>query len=308
MKFPFVLLALGLLACQSRTREGRPSPDPAAAVGSSHPSALGTVPGGSTDAMDEEWRKHVESVLNPSAKPYYTGPVGSLHGTVRMRGDAAPARDITSIPVGKCFDAHSRLKSVFRAGPNGELADVLVAATGYDALLKPVNTPLTLHTRGCAYDQQTAVVTFGQEILTQNHGPEAASPQLVGSPSKVLRFAIPGGNPTPVRPHKPGHFMLIDRSNPFNTVQVYALNYPTATVSDLQGHYEIHGIPVGEVTLNALLPSTGSGGEQKVTVVEGKSVEVNFELTFKLADYEATLKSAEVAPSASAAPHPTQLP
>jgi hypothetical protein len=301
MKVPFALLALALIACQSRTREGQPPPSPKVAARGETGSAAGAALSQalSAESTDAEWAKQVESIINPERLPYYTGPVGSIRGKIRIKGDPPPLREGEPIPVGKCFDAHKSLKSLFRVGPQGEVADVLVAATGYQGVLPPLKQAVTLEARGCAYSQQTAALMFGQDLATLNLGPEAVSPHLVGSPTKVMRFAVPGGMPTPVRPQKPGHYLLLDRSNPFNSVQVYVLNYPTVSVSDTRGDYVISGIPVGEVTLNALLPSTSDGAEQKVTVVAGQTVEVNLELTFNLADYQVRLKSAAAAPSAT---------
>jgi hypothetical protein len=299
MKVPFAVLALSLVACQSRTREGQPPPNPLAAASGATGPVAALSQALAAETTDAEWAKQVESVINPERLPYYAGPVGSIHGKTLIKGDAPPPREGEPIPVGKCFEAHKALKSLFRVGPQGEVADVLVAATGYKGVLPAPKQALTLEARGCAYTQQTAALMFGQDLATQNLGPEAVSPHLLGSPTKVMRFAVPGGSPTLVRPQKPGHYVLLDRSNTFNSVQVYVLNYPTASVSDTRGEYTIQGVPAGEVTLNALLPSTSDGAEQKVTVLAGQTVEANLELTFSLADYKARLKAAAAPPSAA---------
>jgi hypothetical protein len=288
MKCRVVSLLLALISCQSHTRDASPvetKGQPAA------PNVAASESPPSESQLDAAWHKQAEKQLNPNAAPYYSGPLGGISGTIFIRGDAPPPRATSKpIPVGKCFEAHKQLKSLFRVGPKGELADALIAATGYAGQLSPVTTPVRLEASGCAFKSHTVAMMLGQDLLISNRGPEPIAPHLLGNPTPVMRFAVPGGNPTPVRPTQLGHFMLVDRSNDVSSADVYTLAYPTATVSDLSGTFTISGVPAGEVTLSALLPTTGDVVEQKVTVVAGESAQVRLELDFDLKRYHARMQ------------------
>jgi hypothetical protein len=239
-----------------------------------------------------EVRQRASKLLNPEGKAYYRGPFGQLRGVVSLRGDAPPPDErLARVPVGKCFGAHKQLKAAFNVGPNAELADALVAVTGYAGQLEIPSEARVVDATDCAFARRTVAVMFGQELLVKNHGPSAISPQLAGSQS-VIRFAVPGGHPVPLFPPSPGRFVLLDRSHDFSSADVFALAYPTADVTDEQGRFSIKDIPVGEVTVNAYLPATGDTVEKKVTIVAGETQEVALELSFQRAEYDKKVKQA----------------
>jgi hypothetical protein len=62
---------------------------------------------------------------------------------------------------------------------------------------------------------------------------------------------------------------------------VFVLKYPTFAVTGLDGKYEITGVPVGEVTVSALLPVVMQSAQATNVKVEADKVtEVNLEITF----------------------------
>jgi hypothetical protein len=300
-----LVLFLASWSCQSKTRtnaseaavkqQEAPGGQAAEALGNAvkNPPKIAT-PGGdvaSPPPAAVEVRRRAEQVLNPQGKPYYRGPFGHIRGIVTLKGDAPPPDErLARVPVGQCFGSHKQLKTAFSVGPNGELADALVAATGYTSQLEIPTEAYVLGSTDCAFARRTVAVMFGQELLVKNHGPGAISPQLAGSQNGVIRFAVPGGHPVPLFPPNPGRFVLMDRTHDFSTADVFALAYPTADVSDEQGRFHIKNVPVGEVTLNAYLPATGQTVEKKLTVVEGQTLEVALELSFKRAEYDKIVK------------------
>src|SRR5690606_22961194 len=89
-----------------------------------------------------------------------------------------------------------------------------------------------------------------------------------------------------IPPKKPGRYQLVDSMRLYNVAEVYVLPYATATVTKANGTFELKGIPVGEVQINALLPQTESTEGKTVTVEAGKVTEVTFELPFDRAAYD----------------------
>ncbi len=221
----------------------------------------------------------------------YSGPAGVVRGVVRITGDDPPVLPGSDkIPVGKCFKAHERHRLLFRKDADGGVADVLVGITDYKATLPKATAPVVVTAEDCSISQRTVALNLGQSIHFKNRGPSAAMPQLIGLPTPAMMAAVPGGDPIVLTPHATGRFELIDRSHPYANAEVFVVNYPTITVTGEQGRFELAGIPVGEVKVSVLLPATGLSLEKRVQVEAGKPVEVNFDLHFELAKYQAALE------------------
>lgn len=228
-----------------------------------------------------------------------TVAVGSVRGVVRIVGDESPAMPKANlIPVGHCFSAHKMHSKVFRKGPDGAVADVLVAVTEYASDVPLPKTPVEVTMADCALSQRTVVLTMGQQIHAKNTGIVAAIPQLQGAPQAALVVAVPGGDPVVLTPVHPGRYILADVSHEYATADVFVLNYPTATVTDEAGKFEIQGIPAGQAKLSASLPDAGLTIEQAVVVEPGKTTEVALELRFDRAKWQATFDEAKAAASA----------
>lgn len=219
--------------------------------------------------------------------------VGSVRGIVRIRGDESPLMPkAAQIPVGQCFAAHKMHSKVFRRGANDAAADVLVAVTEYSADVPRPTTPVEVRMEDCALSQRTIVMTPGQQIHARNTGIVAAIPHLQGAPQAALVVAVPGGAPIVLTPIKPGRYLLVDSSHEYATADVFVLNYPTADVTDEEGKFEITGVPVGDVKLSARLPDAGLTVERRVTIEANKTTEVELELRFDRAQWQATVDAA----------------
>lgn len=243
-------------------------------------STKGPVPdaGPKLVAVSEE---RVEAVNNVKKQPHYQGPVGAIEGTVTMTGDAAP--DLTpyidKIPP-DCAIAVNTYGRLFREGDGRTVADVLVAATDYSGYVKPQVDHADLSARDCAWAKKTLAVTFGQRIEVKSADARPYIPQLLGGPSGALLVAVPGGDAVPMFPQEPGHYVLIDSMRLYSKADVFVVRYPTFDVTGINGRYRIEGVPVGPVTVSALLPPTSSHASHQVTVVANAAVRMDFALSF----------------------------
>jgi hypothetical protein len=239
----------------------------------------------------------LETALNPRHEKPYSGPIGAVRGVVRASGDPPPElpQILAKIPAGKCDDARAFYGKLFREGPGRELGDVLVAVTEYKGFL-PVSSPAKqVLARGCAFESRTIAMVFGQRLEVRSRSSETFIPHLVGARQAALVVAMPGGDPVSLFPEHPGEFLLVDQTHEFASADVIVLKYPTAVVTGLDGAFEIHDIPVGDVLVSAYLPVTGARESKRVTLVSGETTVVEFKLA-----YDASKQPVAPTPSASA--------
>ncbi|HSO00518.1 MAG TPA: hypothetical protein VLS89_19635 [Candidatus Nanopelagicales bacterium] len=252
----------------------------------------------------------VAKIMNPRGEATYSGPTGTLKGHVRIRGDAPPDTEL-SFPAGKCGEAAATYGRLFRVGQDGALADALVTVVGYNGFVpeKEEAEKVTIH--GCALARRTLAVSFGQRVEVSNLDPmESYMPYLDGAPTRAVMVAVPRGDAVKLYPPMPGHYMIRDQlPKPFMTSDVFVLKYATHDVTDLDGEYEISGIPVGKATVVAYLPVLNDEVKQEIEIKEGENL-VDLELRFDLAKWKERKQKKAGAPPAgsSTAARPTGAP
>ena len=242
-------------------------------------------------------RETADQELNPKGLPVYSGPVGSVRGVVKIKGDEPPLvpEMLKQLPAGACPQAHDLHRKLYRQGADRTLADVLVTVTEYQGYLPARGDALRVEAKGCAFGSRVLAITFGQRIDVFNLDTQPYMPRLIGTPSYALRVAMPGGSPVPVFAPKPGQYLLVDQTRDYMRSELFVLSYPTFAVTALDGHFEIAGVPAGHVKVTAYSPALGKIVEQSVDVAPGAASDVEFTVDFSESEYRERLKAAKPA-------------
>jgi hypothetical protein len=242
----------------------------------------------------------VAAMVNPDKLPEYSGPTGSIEGTITVTGDPAP---VTHADFSRCPDAEKMWGHTFREGPPGPngarpLADAIVVVTGYKGFYLPeTKEAKEVRIEGCATTTRTLTLTYGERIDVKNTSKDFWTPVLEPGSTMVLMMATPGGDPAKIYPKKPGHYLLSDRDRKYAVVDVYAFLHPLHTASSITGFYRIDGVPVGKLKVSSTHPQIDSNAEADVNVAAGVVHKVD--LVLKNANKDA---GPPAAPDAAAAP------
>jgi hypothetical protein len=224
----------------------------------------------------------VAAMLNPDELPAYSGPTGSVEGTIYVTGDPAPD---TPADFSKCPDAASMYGKAFREGepqtPGGPrwLADAVVAVTGYSGFyVRERSEAAPISIKGCGFDRRTLTMTFGQRIEVTNESKEFWTPRLEPGSTNLMMMAPPGGEAVKIYPRTPGYYRLVDHDRHYAFVELYAFLHPLHTTSKASGTYRIDGVPVGKLKVNTSHPRINGETAVDVDVREGVVLRVDLTL------------------------------
>lgn len=219
--------------------------------------------------------------------PAYTGPTGSIEGTVLVRGPDAP--DVPNLDVRACPAALDTYGKLFRAGPRRAdgarpLADAIVVVTGYAGYYLPEKSDVQRVTirANCAYPLRSIVLTFGQRLDIANDSKLPFAPYLEGAPLLTVMIAPPEqkGEPAKVFLPRADYFPLRDQLQKFVRGDVYVLRQPLHAVTDMAGHFRIDDVPTGKLKVGARLAAVLGEAVQDVDVRAGIVENVELVLTF----------------------------
>jgi hypothetical protein len=230
----------------------------------------------------------VEAFMNPQRLPLYEGPTGSIEGTVTIAGDSSP--DTLNRNYTKCPEGERAYKRLFREGParpdgSRPVADALVAVTGYTgAYIAEKKAARVVTIEDCAFSSRTIDMTIGQRLEIRNNTKDKIfAPAFLQAPSPLALVATPHGDPVNLYPQAPHIYTLYDRFGAgaeYMTGEVYVLVQPLHTITDLEGHYRIDGVPVGKVKVNALLGVIKKEASKGLEVRAGEIQSVDLELSY----------------------------
>ncbi len=277
-----VRLALGVVAASSLTAcKSKPQPEPVV-VGSV------TLPAPIASSLPTD-PKIVSAAVNPKGEAPYAGPTGSIGGIITVSGDPSPDMPEASMKIpADCAGAKDTYGKLFREGPGRALADVVVGATGYAGYVVEDAPAELADANGCAWSSRTYVMTFGQSLDVRSRDSRPYVPDLLGAGLKAQLVAMPRGDAIHLYPERPGRYQLMDSMRIFMLADVLVVKFPTHAVSGLDGRFLIPHVPVGKVTVSALLPATLEQAEKEVEVHAGELVEVPFALPFERKKWDAT--------------------
>ncbi|HEX7453516.1 MAG TPA: carboxypeptidase-like regulatory domain-containing protein [Polyangiaceae bacterium] len=232
--------------------------------------------------------KIVSAAVNPKGEVPYAGPTGTIGGIITVSGDAAPDMpEITAKIPADCDAAKETYGKLFREGPGRGLADVVVGVTGYAGYL-PEDAPAEIaDATGCAWNSRTYVLTFGQSLDVRSRDSRPYVPDLMGARLKAQLVAMPRGDAIHLYPEQPGRFQLVDSMRIFMLADVLVVKFPTHAVTGLDGRFVIPHVPVGKVSVSALLPATMEQAQKDVEVHSGELVEVSLALPFDRKKWDA---------------------
>lgn len=250
-----------------------------------------TVPAASTLASATPGgNAAVEAFPVPSGSQAYLGKTGTVVGKIFYKGPSPEPAYLQGVPKGCEPSAQATYGRTFRVGPAGELADALVAVTGYSGVVFPADAAVHTSIASCAMSSRTVAMMIGQRLeLANTDARETYLPVLKGTGIGRFQVAMPGGDPVKFYPQTEGRYELVDEMGKnYIKAFVYVLKFPTSAVTNVAGEFRIAGVPLGKAKLSAMLPQLNRGTEISIDVVEG---EQKVDLTLEV--------SAEVAPSAS---------
>jgi hypothetical protein len=286
-------LALNAAACQD---------EPAAA-----PATPAEQAAAAAKEAERQARETAQKALNPKGLPVYSGAVGTVSGVVKISGDEPPlvpemVAKLDQLPSGSCPRAIELHRKLYRQGVDRTLADVLVTVTEYQGFLPARGDAVRVEAKGCAFDARILAMTFGQHLDVYNLDNQGYMPRLIGTTSYALRVALPGGPPVPVFAPKPGQYMLVDQTRDYMRSDLFVLNYPTFSVTGLDGKFSIPGVPVGKVKVSAYSPALGKVVEQSVELEAGADKPLTLEIAFSESEYRERLRASQMPADAAKAP------
>jgi hypothetical protein len=253
-------------------------------------------------------KANINYVVNPSNLPPYTGPTGSVEGTVTIEGPAAPALPVDSSKCAAALDTYGKL---FRDGtpakPGGPrpLADAVVvvvpaADAGNAQYYVPEKNEAVSITVGasCGYPSRTIAITFGQRMEITNQSLLLFAPLIDNISTPAVMVAPPRGNGEPIKiyPQRAGHFTMTDRLESFVHEDLYVFRHPLHAVTDRNGHFRIDGVPVASQRLGVFHPGANAQAEVTVDVKADVSTRTDVNLVYKPAAPPPKTASSEVIP------------
>ncbi len=276
---PAAMAAISIGCAHHEPSNAEPSPASStfeAAAPSANASSMSPIP-----------KEVVEAVVNPGHLPAYTGPTGSVEGTIYVTGPAAP--DVR-VDTGQCPAAMDMYGKLFREGtpasPGGPrpVADAVVIVVGYAAYYLPELKPSKRVTisANCTYPSRSITLTFGQRLEVANQSTIPFAPSVEGDPSPAVMMTAPRemGDPIRLYPRRPGHSVMSDVLQPFVHEDLYVLRQPLHTTSATDGHYRLDGLPVGKLQVRVQHAGVGSQAEGPVDVVAGVVQKVDLTLEY----------------------------
>ena len=224
----------------------------------------------------------LDKLMNPSGATEYAGATGTIEGIVRVKGDPPVVRTFQALPKGceKSVPIHA---PSYRAGPKGELADVLVAVLQNNGYVRASRADKHVIIKNCSIQPRSIDLSLGQRLLVGNADDMPYSPQTVQI-TKILRLALKDQSPIPLLFVKTGAYGLtwLTGALPGSNVPeatVYVIPSALHQVTAVDGRFRIVGVPVGKAYVTASYQGMPEV-RKEVDVKAGAEAKVELEMIY----------------------------
>ena len=213
---------------------------------------------------------------------------GEITGTITLKGTPPKEKDITPLKEdANCGKLHTDMPTThfYVAGPQGQLADVVVSVEGISGKSTGAAAPaVELDQKGCEYTPQILAVQTGQKIEIKNSDPVLHNvhdvPTVAGNQEQNMA-QMPGGPQLAFSFAKPEEFLKFKCDvHTWMFAWVSVFDHPYFAVSGKDGTFKIANVPAGKYTLKAAHRKAGAATQQ-IEVKDGEPAKVTFTLEAK---------------------------
>lgn len=223
---------------------------------------------------DEPARRDARANATPrAAGPSPAGGVGSIRGTVSLRGEPPIMREIANQP---CHPGATPIREeTVVADDRGNLANVVVflreappASASESAALPPVE----LDQVNCRYVPHVLALHAGQTLRVKTSDPAVHNVHVMSAANPPANISMQGGaGPVDLTFAAPEEFSVRCDIHPWMIARVHVFGHGQFAVTGEDGSFELNGVPAGEYTLVFRHELFGDV-EETVAVADGETV------------------------------------
>ncbi len=218
----------------------------------------------------------IPPTLAPAAPPANVGR-GVIEGKVLLKGTPPPAASLATSAMVASVCGEQVPDGSLSVGPEGGLAQVVVAVEGGAALPDAARpSPATLlNQQKCAYVPAVAAARAGTALEVRNSDPLVHNVRAMDGAQAVFNVAMPLEGMTLKKPLPAAPAVVSVRCDlhPWMRATVRTFDHPYFTTSDEGGRFRLE-VPEGTHTLVFWHPRLPEFSLQRVSVKVGQTVQV----------------------------------
>jgi hypothetical protein len=225
--------------------------------------ALLAVIAGGCDGTGQERPRPVSPPASRPSVPSYRmidrGPVGTVSGTVRWRGDVPAPVDIT-LPDGHPCGRTRQVPSV-RVGSTGGVEGAVIVLEGIREGRLPMGGELRFSFSDCRLSPAVAATSVGATVRFQNDEDILHNVRVVGGREGWLDVGLPTRGATTEAIARAGvHRITDDAAHPWIEAYLYVADHPYVAVTSSDGRFTLPRVPVGSYQIRLWHPGILDGG------------------------------------------------
>jgi plastocyanin len=206
--------------------------------------AAATLIAGCNDRSDSKSNSSKPRAAGPSA----AGGIGSVHGTVSLRGEPPAMREIDNH---SCHPGATPLREeTVVAGENGKLANVVVFLREAPMSSGAAATPVELDQVNCRYVPHVMALQTNQVLRVKTSDPAVHNVHVTSKANPARNVSMEAGAP-PVELTfaKPEDFAVRCDIHPWMNAQVHVFEHNAFAVTGMDGSFSLNNVPAGQYTL-----------------------------------------------------------